>query len=88
MLKLLIRPCSYLHRSNGLPEAVTNLLQASAMSGNGTAGVRAPGLSRPPMLIPISSMNPYEVGLQQWAAETIAGGLTDSPKVNVGEISN
>ena len=51
---------------------MTNLLQAtSAMSGN--AGAGAPGLGRPPMLIPISSMNPYEVNLQQ-IADTMAAG--------------
>ena len=53
---------------------MNNLLQAtSAISANTTAGAGTPGLGRSPMLIPISSMNPYEVNLQQ-LADTMAAG--------------
>ncbi|XP_078491580.1 uncharacterized protein zf(c2h2)-65 [Ciona intestinalis] len=56
-------------RPNGLPEAMSSLLASSAMSGAAINGRN--GLSQPPMLIPISSMTPYEVGLH-WA-DTMAG---------------
>lgn len=63
---------------NGLPEAMSSLLQAtSAMSGNPSMGSRPSALGRPPMLIPISSMNPYEVNLQKLADTMAAGSYKD-----------
>ena len=70
-----------------MPEAVTNLLQATSAISGGAGVPGAPALGRPPMLIPISSMNPYEVNLQQ-IADTMAAGLQLLLNINFASTYN